>query len=637
MKRRILCAIISAMIIASFTACGTQSETSTQTSVTETAANQTAATSDEVKDGEYDLSFSKRDADSSYDESAAAKITFTDTSAESSSGSAEVSGTTVTIKSEGTYIVSGSSKDGKIVVDADENAKVQVVFNGIDLTSSGSPFVVKSADKVFITLADGTENTVSDSESYSETIGETNIDAAIFSKEDLSINGSGKLTVNGNYKHGILSKDDLVLAGGTVSVKAASTGVEGKDSLKIKDTNLTVDAGSDAVRATNIEDTATKGFVYIQSGTLTLTSENDAVQASSLLRIDGGDVNITTGGGSDNGKTHAEENFGRGGRMDMFSSNSDSTDIDCAKGLKAADAIKLEGGSVNINSSDDALHSGNSLTVDGGELQVSSGDDGLHSDTTLTVNGGKINITKSYEGIESGEITVNDGTVIVKSSDDGFNAAGGNNGAERQGMFDSDSSKILTINGGYVYVDADGDGLDSNGVLKINGGTILVNGPSNDGNGALDSGTSCEVTGGIIIAIGSSGMAESLTANGQCSIMTDVDSQAAGTTVALTDSEGNILASITSTKQFNNVVASTPSVTKGESYKIIVGGTVDGADSYGFTNSGKISGGTTAAEFTMDSESYSNGGSRMGGGMGGGMHGGGMKPDDGNMDLKNQF
>ena len=377
MKRRILCAIISAMIIASFTACGTQSETSTQTSVTETAANQTAATSDEVKDGEYDLSFSKRDADSSYDESAAAKITFTDTSAESSSGSAEVSGTTVTIKSEGTYIVSGSSKDGKIVVDADENAKVQVVFNGIDLTSSGSPFVVKSADKVFITLADGTENTVSDSESYSETIGETNIDAAIFSKEDLSINGSGKLTVNGNYKHGILSKDDLVLAGGTVSVKAASTGVEGKDSLKIKDTNLTVDAGSDAVRATNIEDTATKGFVYIQSGTLTLTSENDAVQASSLLRIDGGDVNITTGGGSDNGKTHAEENFGRGGRMDMFSSNSDSTDTDSAKGLKAADAIKLEGGSVNINSSDDALHSGNSLTVDGGELQVSSGDDGL--------------------------------------------------------------------------------------------------------------------------------------------------------------------------------------------------------------------------------------------------------------------
>ena len=309
MKRRILCAIISAMIIASFTACGTQSETSTQTSVTETAANQTAATSDEVKDGEYDLSFSKRDADSSYDESAAAKITFTDTSAESSSGSAEVSGTTVTIKSEGTYIVSGSSKDGKIVVDADENAKVQVVFNGIDLTSSGSPFVVKSADKVFITLADGTENTVSDSESYSETVGETNIDAAIFSKEDLSINGSGKLTVNGNYKHGILSKDDLVLAGGTVSVKAASTGVEGKDSLKIKDTNLTVDAGSDAVRATNIEDTATKGFVYIQSGTLTLTSENDAVQASSLLRIDGGDVNITTGGGSDNGKTHARSSL----------------------------------------------------------------------------------------------------------------------------------------------------------------------------------------------------------------------------------------------------------------------------------------------------------------------------------------
>ena len=628
MKKRLFCAIIGAMLIASFTACNTQGGNASQATVAEANADQNAAASDDIKDGEYDLSFSKRDADSSYDESAAAKITFTDTSAESSTGSAEVSGTTVTIKAEGTYIVSGSCKDGKIVIDADENAKVQVVFKGIDLSSSGSPFVVKSADKVFITLADGTENAVSDSGSYSETVGETNVDAAIFSKEGISINGSGKLTVNGNYKHGIISKDDLVLAGGTVSVKSASTGVEGKDSLKIKDTDLTVEAGSDAIRSTNTEDTATKGFVYIQSGKLTLKSENDAVQASSLLRVDGGELNITTGGGSDSGKTHTEENFMRGGRMNMFSSNSDSTDTDSAKGLKAADAIKINGGTIDINSSDDALHSNNSLSVDGGELRISSGDDGLHSDTTLTVNSGTIDITKSYEGIESGEITVNDGKISVKSSDDGFNAAGGNNGTERQGMFDSDSSKVLTINGGYVYVDADGDGLDSNGVLKICGGTILVNGPSNDGNGALDSGSSCEVTGGTIIAIGSSGMAESLTANGQCSIMTDIDSQAADTSVALTDSEGNVLASINSTKQFNNVVVSTPSIRKGESYKIIVGGTVDGADSNGFVDSGKISGGSAAAEITMDSESYTNGGSHMGGGMGG-MRGGDMQPPNG--------
>ena len=156
MKKRLFCAIIGAMLIASFTACNTQGGNASQATVAEANADQNAAASDDIKDGEYDLSFSKRDADSSYDESAAAKITFTDTSAESSTGSAEVSGTTVTIKAEGTYIVSGSCKDGKIVIDADENAKVQVVFKGIDLSSSGSPFVVKSADKVFITLADGT-------------------------------------------------------------------------------------------------------------------------------------------------------------------------------------------------------------------------------------------------------------------------------------------------------------------------------------------------------------------------------------------------------------------------------------------------------------------------------------------------
>ena len=626
MKKRILCALFSAVLIASFAGCRSQGDSAVQSSVSETSASQNEATdSNDLTDGGYDLSFSKRDADSSYQESSAAKIVFSDASVEASGGSTEINGTTATIKSEGVYIVSGSCGDGKIVVDADENAKVQIVFQNLSLTSSGSPFVVRSADKVFVTLADGTENTIADGSSYTEAISDTGVDAAIFSKEDLSINGSGKLTVSGNYKHGILSKDDLVLAGGTINVKAASTGVEGKDSLKIEDTTLTVEAGSDAIRSTNTEKTTEKGFVYIQSGTLVLDSEHDAVQAASLLRIDGGELTMTTGGGSDNGKTHAEENFGRGGRMEMYSSSSDSEDTESAKALKAADAIKVNGGILSINSSDDALHSDNTLMISGGELQIASGDDGLHADSVLTIDDGKITVTKSYEGIEGGEITVNGGTISVTSSDDGFNAAGGNNGSERQGMFDADASKILTINGGYVYVNASGDGLDSNGDLNIHGGTILVNGPANDGNGALDFGSSAEITGGTIIAVGSSGMAETLTANGQCVIMTNMDSQPANTSVALTDSDGNVLASVTSAKQISNVVVSTPAIKTGESYKIVCGASIDGADSNGFTDSAKISGGSVAAEMTMDSESYSNGGSRIGGGMGG------MQPPDGRM------
>ena len=631
MKKRLICAILSAMLIISFTACSQQSSENTQfegfadSSNTSDDSNYSVNVSN-LKDGKYDLSFTKRDSDASYNENSADKITFTNSSAESSSSLVEISKTEVTIKSEGTYILSGSCDDGKVIVDADDKEKVQIVLNGLDITSSGCPFVVKSADKVFITLADGSKNAISDGSEYTEKIEDTNIDAAIFSKEDLSINGSGSLTVNGNYKHGILSKDDLVIAGGTISVTSASTAIEGKDSLKIKDSDLTVTAGSDGLRSTNIDNTDTKGFVYINSGTINITADNDAIQSSSLLRIDGGNFTITTGGGSESGKTHTERDFG----MWMFSPSSDSEDTESAKGIKSADTIKVNGGTLDINSSDDALHSNGSLIVNGGKFEIETGDDGMHADDSLTIEGGTINITKSYEGIEAGEVTVNDGNISVVASDDGFNAAGGNNGGNRGGdMFGSDVSKQLTINGGYIYVDADGDGLDSNGMLVINGGTILVNGPSNNGNGAIDYEISGTITGGTLIAIGASGMAESVTGDGQCSIITSIDSQTEGTTCALVDSSGNAIASITSTKSFNSVVVSSPAIKTGESYTIVCGASVDGADENGYTSSGKISGGSTVAEITMDSENYSSGSGMMGGmgGMSGRPDGMGGRPD----------
>ena len=229
--KKLFCAILGALIISTFASCGSTTTTKTSSSV---SASQTSASKStsivEVTDGDYDLSFSERDSDSSYDESSAVKITFSDSKAESSSDSVKVSGSEVTITEEGTYIISGTSSDGKITVKADENAKIQLVLHGVNLTSSGSAIVVERADKVFVTLADGSENVIKDASSYSEKIGDTTVDAAIFSKCDLSINGSGKLTVTGSFKHGIVSKDDLVIAGGDITVTAASTALEGKDS-----------------------------------------------------------------------------------------------------------------------------------------------------------------------------------------------------------------------------------------------------------------------------------------------------------------------------------------------------------------------------------------------------------------------
>ena len=562
--KKIMCALLCAAFMMTFTACSQNNGSSSSgKSTTDSAGNMTVDT-ENVKEGSYDLSFTKRDSDSSYDESGAVTIKMEDSKATASDSSVSVDGAKVTIKKEGTYVISGSCKDGKIIVDADDKAKVQLVFNGLDLTSSGNAVTVKKADKVFVTLAKNSENSITDGSSYDEKIDDTAVDAAIFSKTDISFNGSGKLTVKGSYKHGIVSKDDLVFAGGNITVEAKSAALEGKDSVKVKDASLTVTAGTDAIRATNTEKTDSKGFVYINSGTLKLTSGNDGIQASSLIRVDGGSVTATSGSGAENGKTHSEGNF----KMDRFSSSSDAADADSNKGLKAADNIIINGGTIEINSADDGIHSNNTASVKGGSVKIATGDDGIHADKSVTIDGGTVDVTKSYEGIEAGEITVNDGKISVVSSDDGFNAGGGN--------------------------------------------------------GAIDSGTSATITGGTVIAIGSTGMAESLEGSGQCTLQSDIDSQNEGTSCAVVDSSGNVIASLNGTKLYSNVVVSTPALKTGETYKIICGGTVSGADDHGFASKGSVSGGTTVKEIKLDTENYSNGGNTMGGGrMGGGNMGGG--------------
>ena len=423
--------------------------------------------------------------------------------------------------------------------------------------------------------------------------------------------------MNGNYKHAVVSKDDLVVVDSTLNIKSNSSGLDGKDCVKIKNADITVNAGSDAIRSTNTEETDTRGFVYIESGNFSLNSTNDAIQACSLLRTDGGEFDITTGDGSSNGTTHSDY---FGGGMDRFSASSDSSDTESAKALKSADSIKINGGSFTVNSSDDAVHSNNTVTITGGNLNIQAGDDGVHANSTLTIDGGTINVNESYEGIEAGEITVNDGNISVVSSDDGFNSAGGSDGDVQQGAFNSDSSKKLIINGGYVLVDSSGDGLDSNGTIEITGGTILVSGPENSGNAAIDYEGSASITGGVLIALGSSGMSQSVTGDGQCSIMTNITTQNGGTQFALCDSNGNVIASFKPSKSFTNVVVSSPSINTGKTYSMICGGSVSDADSNGFAQGGTVSGGNSVAEIAMTDENYSAGGNGQFGGKPGGKH-----------------
>ena len=460
-----------------------------------------------------------------------------------------------TVTSGGTYTLSGEIS-GMVVVDAGD-ADVQLILDGVSIMNENGPAIyIRSADNVTISLKDGTVNTLSDGSNYVKEDSGSTLDAAVFSKADLCLNGSGTLYVNGNYKHGIVSKDDLTVASGTLYVKSEGVSLNGKDSVKIgAGANITLEAGSDGIRSDNDSDEE-KGYVYIEGGILSITAANDGIQAETVLLIEDGTIDITAGGGASGKNLSSEESY---------------------KGLKAGTAIVLNSGSASIDSADDSIHANGTVEVNGGTFVLRSGDDGIHADEALVLNGGEITVEKSYEGFESTAITVNGGTYRITASDDGLNAAGGADGSGNAGFFGREgfgsSGGTLTLNGGTVYVNAGGDGLDANGTLEMNGGTVYVDGPENNGNGALDYDGTAVLTGGTLIASGSAGMAMNFSSSeGQASILVSVGNASAGTSFELQDEDGSTIASFTPEKAYQTVVVTAPSVQVGGTYKILLNG-----------------------------------------------------------------
>ena len=247
-----------------------------------------------------------------------------------------------------------------------------------------------------------------------------NIDGALFSKQDLTLNGSGSLTVTSSAGHGIVCKDDLVVTGGTYVVNSASHGLDANDSVRIAEAALTIDAGKDAIHCENSEDAA-KGFIYISGGTIKAEAEGDGIAASAYMQIADGTIDLLVGGGSENGSKAHSDNFGgfmggghgggRPGQMGSNDSQSTTTEENSTsmKGLKAANGMLISGGNITVNSADDAIHSDVSLTINGGTFALASGDDAVHAEDTLTVTAGKIDISESYEGLEALHIDVQGG------------------------------------------------------------------------------------------------------------------------------------------------------------------------------------------------------------------------------------
>lgn len=526
---------------------------------------------------EMSLEFSSRDMDASFDEAAATKISFVGTSGSVAGSGASASGGVVTITADGTYIVSGTVSNGRIIIEAGDTDKIQLVLQNADITcADNAPIFVKSADKVFITLADGSTNSITDGESYNLDEEDSNVDAAIFSRADLTINGSGSLNITANYKHAVVSKDDLDITGGSITVNSASGGLYGKDCVKICGGNINITSGTDGIQASNAED-ASKGYVYISDGAVTITAGTDGIQAETAVRIDGGSFDITTGGGSANASTNTAAGSGWGAWGGMQRTTT-SDDTSSAKGIKSVTEIIINGGSFKIDSSDDSVHTNGDASITGGELNIASGDDGVHADSELVIDGGTIRISKSYEGLEALSITINGGDISVVASDDGINVAGGNDssamgGRPGQNNFAADSSSFLKITGGRVEINASGDGLDSNGNMYVSGGEIYVSGPTDSGNGAFDYDGAAEVTGGIVIAAGSTGMAQNFSSvPGQCSILYNFSSSiSGGTEFSIKDESGNVIASFTPAKTYQSVVVTAPAIVQGSTYTLAAG------------------------------------------------------------------
>ena len=427
-------------------------------------------------------------ASSSYTTSNATLIRFTDAAAKASGKYTgyEIDGTDVSITAAGTYVFSGDCDNGSITVKKGVTG-VTIVLNGLTLTNDDSAAITlnKTAEASLLAAA-GTTNTVADTEGSSD----ENAAVKVKSGAALAIGGTGTLTVDGNAKNGIKGAADAVITVAEVklNINAADDGLSCDDELNITGGTLSITAGGDAVKAspdtgdTENPDTTSLGNVTISGGTLTLNATGEGVQADGDLTISGGTFHVKTNGGNTTALTD---------------------DSASCKGFKAGKTLTVTGGTLTVDSADDALHANTDVTISGGTLTLATGDDGVHADNDLVIgtkgasstSTPRINITASYEGLEGTTVTVYSGDIDVVASDDGANAANSTLG-ERSDKY------AISIAGGDLYIDAGSDGLDSNNDINITGGKVEVYGADAMMDAAIDYDGTFTLSGGTLFGAG---------------------------------------------------------------------------------------------------------------------------------------
>lgn len=708
---------------------GTDSGSSTAQTITlddnDTAEAAVGQSLSAIQSGEAGVTTDEDDLCDNYD-AFDAEITLEDdsTKVKGNTKAVSVKDNCITISAGGTYRLSGKLTKGQVLVTGSE--KVKLYLDGVEITSPSGPALVCTNEKrTILSLAKGSQNTLTDSADNADTeINGCNVSAcALFAQDKLTINGSGSLTVTGSSVDGIVCKDDLKLVNGTITVEAAQDGVKGKDCVAMFGADLNVTAGNDGIKSTESNDD-TKGFLQLEQGSATVQAGGDCLQAETLVWIADGTYHLTSSGTAVNTET-GEANSSKGihcggdveiaggkltidaaedgvnctgslelqaGEVDVTSAEdgiqadgdltvsggavtitttgtvaasaqddfqpnnfggngntppgnadyrqnaaaSDASAIPAAamqtiadsstdagasaavamttaaedatsKGIKCGGNLTMSGGSCTIDSTDHAVHAAGTAVFSGTTLEITSDNKGISSHGNLEISGGDITIHSCTEGVESkAEMTISGGNVrILDASDDGLNTGGSDSG-----------SHAVTISGGYIYVNASGDGVDSNSTWEMSGGTLLVCGSTSGGDGSLDADGNMTYTGGTLLALSSKGMMEYPESG--CLIATNCNA-AAGEQISIVDKNGTVLATLQSPKAVSDVIYGIGDSDSAD-YTIVTGGTYDGTlNEDGYGEGGSVSGGT---EVTANGGTGSmNGGAPAGGGRGGAPNG----------------
>lgn len=531
----------------------TSASNASASSATSTSASSTSGTTSKVADSfstdvksgaklAEDTHYSAKDL--TWDSSSEVTI---DLSNPTATDGVTVSDGVITITKAGNYKLTGTY-EGQIKVEAADSDMVRLILNNATITNStGAAINVVEADEVVIYTASGTTNTVSDGSSYSDTASGSP-DAAIYSKSDLTLAGEGTLKVEGKYEEGIHTTDGLVIASGTLEVNAANTGIKGKDYVDILDGTITVTASQDGIKATNDTD-GNRGWVRLSGGTVNISAGDDGFKAERVLEISGGTLNIT----------QANEGI-------------------------EAQYINILDGTVNVTSSDDGINASYSTTTTTDSTSTESASTST-TQTTQTTQGtqGNQNSAPQAPSGSAGQAPAGGGQ--APSGTMGQPPAGGGAGGGMGGGMGGGGGTFevvdatINISGGTVTVNANGDGIDSNGTATLSGGTLIVNGPFTGGNASLDTNGDLLLNGTTVAAGNSGDMFEAPSTNSTSGYVkiSNVSNLSAGTTVQVADSSGNVVANYKATNSSTALIlVSSSKITKGESYTVYT--TTDSVD-----------------------------------------------------------